>query len=290
MESLGEVLKKTRERKGLSTRQVAEETRISVRYIEALEAGRYKELPGGMYNRAFLRNYADYLGLDTQSVLASFDTAATPPAEKTARARSHPPHESRDLRPNPLLIWSVMLGLSVVGLFLSRHWISGVFSPYFARPASPPAPAAGEQASRVDAPPATLPPSASGAGATPQDESATQAAGGEVPQTAPASVQTAGGTDETVPPKPLRLRFEVLEKCWVSVNSDGNRVLVKLLEPGDTQSFDAGDRFYIVLGNAGGVRLKLNDRPAKPLGKPGEVVKVLITVQNVADFLETPGS
>jgi hypothetical protein len=74
----------------------------------------------------------------------------------------------------------------------------------------------------------------------------------------------------------------------VSVNSDGTRVLVRLLEPGAHQTFDADDRFYIVLGNAGGVRLRINGKPARPLGKPGEVVRVLITTQNISDFLENP--
>ena len=77
-----------------------------------------------------------------------------------------------------------------------------------------------------------------------------------------------------------------MQKCWVSVKGDGNTVLSRLLEPGEDKSFDANERFYIILGNAGGVRLKINGKQSKPLGKPGEVVRVLINEQNIADLVE----
>jgi hypothetical protein len=70
------------------------------------------------------------------------------------------------------------------------------------------------------------------------------------------------------------------------VNSDGNRVLNRLLEPGDDQFFDATQRFYLILGNAGGIRLKINGKPAKSLGKSGDVVRLIINEQNLNDLLE----
>ena len=64
-----------------------------------------------------------------------------------------------------------------------------------------------------------------------------------------------------------------------------NRVLVKMLEPGDDLSFDAAESFYVILGNAGGVRLKINGKRAKPPGNAGEVVKMMINTENVSDLL-----
>jgi hypothetical protein len=58
------------------------------------------------------------------------------------------------------------------------------------------------------------------------------------------------------------------------------------MEPGEVQLLVAAENFRIVLGNAGGVHLKINGRPAKPLGKPGEVVKVLIDGKNLQNFLD----
>lgn len=78
-----------------------------------------------------------------------------------------------------------------------------------------------------------------------------------------------------------------MEQCWVSVNIDGNRTLVKLLEPGNDQTFDASERFYIILGNAGGVLLNINGKAAKRIGRRGEVVRLLINEQNIQDLLDT---
>lgn len=72
----------------------------------------------------------------------------------------------------------------------------------------------------------------------------------------------------------------------MSLDRDGNRILEKKLEPGDTRSFSATEKFYMVLGNAGGVRLKINGKPARPLGKSGAVVRVLINEQTIKDLVE----
>ncbi|NWG13628.1 MAG: DUF4115 domain-containing protein [Acidobacteria bacterium] len=84
------------------------------------------------------------------------------------------------------------------------------------------------------------------------------------------------------------MHLDITKDCWVSVTSDGNRVLVRLLEPGETQTFDALERFYVILGNAGGVRATINGKPLKQLGGDGEVVKVLINQQVLDNLLERP--
>jgi len=66
---IGEALSSTRERRGLSIDQVAQDTRISPRFLEALEAEQFQELPAPVYVRGFLRSYATYLGLEAQELL-----------------------------------------------------------------------------------------------------------------------------------------------------------------------------------------------------------------------------
>src|SRR6188768_730254 len=66
---IGEALSSSRERRGLSIDQVAQDTRISPRFLEALEAEQFQELPAPVYVRGFLRSYATYLGLEPQELL-----------------------------------------------------------------------------------------------------------------------------------------------------------------------------------------------------------------------------
>lgn len=66
---LGEVLREAREAKGADLARVERETKIRERYLSALERGEYRELPGAVYTKGFLRNYAAYLGLDPEYLI-----------------------------------------------------------------------------------------------------------------------------------------------------------------------------------------------------------------------------
>ena len=72
MARLGEQLRQQRERMGLTLEQAAEDTRIREKFLVALENGDYQSLPGAVYTKGFLRNYAEYLNLDAGEQVALF--------------------------------------------------------------------------------------------------------------------------------------------------------------------------------------------------------------------------
>ena len=69
MSQLGERLRAARESQGISLAQAAAETRILQRYLVALEDGDYQNLPGDVYTRGFIRNYAAFLGLSADELI-----------------------------------------------------------------------------------------------------------------------------------------------------------------------------------------------------------------------------
>src|SRR4051794_20217921 len=69
MSELGERLQEARESQGISLSQAAVETRILQRYLVALEDGDYQHLPGDVYARGFIRNYADYLNIPADELI-----------------------------------------------------------------------------------------------------------------------------------------------------------------------------------------------------------------------------
>jgi cytoskeletal protein RodZ len=69
LHKLGEVLRAARESKGVDLPRVERETKIRERYLSALERGEYRELPGSVYTKGFLRNYGAYLGLDPEYLI-----------------------------------------------------------------------------------------------------------------------------------------------------------------------------------------------------------------------------
>ena len=298
MGSLAADLKTEREKRNTSLAQVASDTRISLHYLESLEEGRYGELPGGMYNRAFLRAYCESLNLNQPEIMQRYEVEVAAPMDKLPKPRVHIPQTSSSLRPNPVLIWSLALLISAIGIFFSRHWIAAVFSPYFSqRPAASlpheleqklaPPPSAqsasleGTQAAEPSAAPVNTPPESS-----PLMPSTAQTE----PAPAAGIAQTAVSPDSAPPPLQSSLQLEIAatQQCWISVEQDASRSFRKLMNPGDVQRLYAAEQFFIIVGNAGGVQLKINGKPAKSLGKPGEVVKILINEKNLQDYLDQP--
>ena len=72
LQSIGEKLRLAREARGIALREISEQTRISIRYLEAIEADDYKRLPGGIFNRSFIRAYAKFVGVEENSALEDY--------------------------------------------------------------------------------------------------------------------------------------------------------------------------------------------------------------------------
>ena len=126
--SLGEKLRQAREERGISISEVAEQTRISPLYIESIENDDYKALPGGIFNKGFVRSYAKFIGFDEQEALSDYSRIA---AENEVLAEQPlKVHRSEVLTDDnstrsmlPTLVFAVViLGLMTAGvLFLLNY-------------------------------------------------------------------------------------------------------------------------------------------------------------------------
>jgi cytoskeletal protein RodZ len=104
MNDFGGRLRQARERRGVSLRQIAASTKISVTALEALERNDVSRLPGGIFSRAFVRSYAIEVGLDPEQTVREFlerfqgEPAATAPAPAPARVQRLSPRVARRAR------------------------------------------------------------------------------------------------------------------------------------------------------------------------------------------------
>src|SRR5574337_548045 len=91
--AFGERLKREREMRGVGLEEISAATRISTRFLAALENERWHELPGGVFNRGFIRAVARYLGLDEEAMIAEYSlvTKTRPQVAPVAQ----PPAQSR---------------------------------------------------------------------------------------------------------------------------------------------------------------------------------------------------
>jgi cytoskeleton protein RodZ len=272
MSPLASELKNERERRNISLAHIAEETRISLRHLQSLEEGRYADMPGGIYNRAFIKAYCDVLGLDPQSALQKYDAELLPHTDKPIKSQAFQQPKKSFWGSHTVIVWSIILIVSATGILLGRKWISPILSPYFRSTSA--------SVEKQDSPEpfAAVHPDHSSNPAQSSDESAISFANSQASETE---------ANSSSDPASLRIEFEVTEKSWISVVSDNGPVISKIFEPGEAQTFNASQQFKIVIGNAGGVQLRINGQPAKPLGKPGEVVKKLINYHNLPDLISS---
>lgn len=281
MISVASRLKSEREKRGVALAQIASDTRISLRHLESLEEGRYGDLPGGIYNRAFLRAYCESIQLEPGEFIERYEQETSPHGGKHSRAGPKARNGNISFGINPTIIWGLMLLVSATGIFAGRKWIAEIFSPYFSRSSAP-----------VDHYEALTKPIQA-----PQEP-----VGFSIEETAAShqsSIKTAETPDQmgipdyegdiTSPGSPfplIRLELAATEQCWILIDRDGTPAVRKLLNPGEVESLGAAEKLFIILGNAGGVHLKINGMPARPLGQSGEVLRLLITEKSIPNLLE----
>ena len=251
MASFGENLRRERELRGVALRDIADATKISVRFLQALEQDRVDILPGGIFPRSFVRQYAKHLGLDPDRMVTEFDHVYGP--ELVVPKASAPPRRRSDAR--PLLVVAGLLLLAGVG-FLA--WKTSRPSPA----------AAGAEPAAVTPPPTSFPPDRVYPPPTP------------TPNAVPSAGDGAG----------LALVLTATQDCWAAVQADGIRVVDRVLKAGESVTINAKSEIDLSVGNAGGAAFTVNGRPGVALGREGEVRRnIVITRQSMASLLqETP--
>jgi cytoskeleton protein RodZ len=133
--TLGEKLRQAREERGISISEVAEQTRISPLYIESIEGDNYKPLPGGIFNKGFVKSYAKYVGVDENEALQEYTRMmASTEAEQLESPRTYRPEVLTDDRPGasiaPTLIFAgVILALMTAGILFLVRYINNTGSP-----------------------------------------------------------------------------------------------------------------------------------------------------------------
>jgi cytoskeletal protein RodZ len=241
MGAFGEKLRREREMRGVSLREIANGTKISLRFLQALEEDRIDALPGGLFPRAFAKQYALFLGLDVERTVADFVEAHGEIAPE--RRPAPPPARRQSFQLGHVFLAGV--AVLAVALTLRRG----------GRPEARPEPSA-------------TPPTAPVVLAT------------DRVYPSPTRAPEADGGDSLV------LTMTAQADCWVEVRADGETLVNRVLAQGESQTFEARGEIVLSVGNAGGLAIKVNDRPALPLGRSGEVRKnIVITRQNLPDIV-----
>jgi cytoskeleton protein RodZ len=299
-DDIGAYLREARERAGITLRDVATATKISVPALDALERNDIARLPGGIFVRAFVRAYAKQVGLDPEDAVRRFVARFPDTAVEESPARFEGGSETigvdEGLRASRLwrIVWWVLPIVLVVVYFGFGGRV-----PWWGGQAQPAAPRAGVPSEPVPPGPATpilttpAPPAVSEAPATPPaspaQEATTPARGGQ-PDAAAAAAAAAPAADVQTGSNPegrFRLTLSAKGLCWVTVRSNGVIQYTATMKAGERKDIDVWGRVSLTVGDAGAMELAINGQPSRSLGAEGEVVTWLMTIQNLNTFLQS---
>jgi hypothetical protein len=261
-EKFSQDLKQARIEKKVSLMDISSETRINLKYLEAIENGEFQILPQ-TYVRAFLREYALMVGLNPEEVLQQYniarqETASRKPEEtlpKTAPAQDGTAMNKIIKRISSLssLQRNIAFGVFIfLGIVLIIVLANSNKSEEYERPVSE----------------------------VPFDRVIRENEAASVPS--PSVVADSVPAVITLKRDSLRLEISTTDSVWISLLIDGKMGEEYLFDANRRKSWTAKDRFVITMGNAGGATFKLNGKNIGALGKRGAVVRnAVITDANL---------
>ena len=253
---VGDILRREREKQGLTVADIEKGTSIRGLYIGCIEQGKVEELPGMVYAKGFVRNYAKFLGLDAEAPVqqfaeengSTFVPVSVEPETKTRRiSLSDVGDESLSQisiggrsSSYASIFAKLAVGIIVLAALVGggAALISAINTP--SKEAAAPPPAKTEQAA---------------------------------PSSAAAETNTSDEARGTAPAQDVNVSVRLTERCWTEVLVDGKTVFEGLIEEGKTESWQGKDIIVIRAGNAGALDVTANGRKLGKFGKVGEVVE-----------------
>ncbi|HYA87148.1 MAG TPA: RodZ domain-containing protein [Nitrospirota bacterium] len=236
MGTLGKYLRDARETQGIDLREAAQQTRISLQYLKALEAEDFSKLPGAVFVRGFLKNYSKFLQLDETEVMKKFGELQQPPLVTEAQTLQTAPqptveeptiNTSAKLPFEPFIWGSIIVLVLVIALF------------------------------------AALPPQRR---KEIQQSAATSTLIGGA---------TSASSGEQLKPEKLYLEVIAVENTWILVRTDTSPQKKAILAKGESLIWSADERFLVSYGSAGALRLILNGKELNVDEPKNTVIKEL---------------
>ena len=278
MESFGARLKHEREMKGVTLDDISLSTKIGIRLLRALEEEHFEQLPGGIFNKGFVRAYARYVGLDEEQAVADYLAASgdAPPSQVIEPEVAQALETRTEEHGNGIaqIPWGVLatalvvvaIGFAIWGFYLSEK----------ERPREAAAPARRpetEQAAPAPAPTAPAPSNLAGANPVPE-----------------AVAPPAATAESAVLPGEFVVLIKADDDSWMSITADGQRLMEGTMAAGSERSIHAQKFIAIRAGNVGALDFFFNGKKLPSQGDTGEVRLLSFNAQGLEPPKPAPPS
>ncbi len=232
--SFGTWLRRQRELREIDLREIADKTKISLRYLKAMEQDRFEVLPAPVFARGFLREYAKYVGLNPDEVVNYYLTQEGLVEEREPEADDRPTSSAAR---GPVTRGAFLILLLIVVVAAAAYFL------FWRR--------AHEEAARAAPPPIAVP-------------AQVEVPRNEVPPPPPAEPEVTA---------PVTVTLDFTQECWVEAETDGKPSISRRYVAGESLRLEAQQSVVLTtLGNAGGVEVQVNGMPFDLRAESGEVL------------------
>jgi cytoskeleton protein RodZ len=264
----GEHLKREREMRGVTLEEISAATRIAPRFLAALESEQWELLPGGVFNRGFIRSVARYLGLDEDSLVAEY-------ALET-RGRSDPgvvadPPEEPDRNWARIFVVVVVVLVVLAGGWAAVHFLGPKIAARLHKHSGEPV---------NSAPDAAATSSLAANSAQPADPAATVVSDPAI-SASPLAAGGGGDVSKSGTTPTLDLKLETARAADVKVVADGKPVFEGHMDARQVYRFTAMDSLEVSSSESSAIVLELNGQAVATGGQPGQPGSVKLTQKDL---------
>ena len=255
--ALGARLKEQRQKRGITLDEISKSTKIGTRFLEAVEEDQFDRLPGGIFNKGFIRAYARSIGADEEQAVADYlaIAAANQPNPLGVDEVSLPEPPVEVSRPRSAdLPWGVFATVLLILAFVFSVW--GFFSRVITREKEPI-----PQPPPHSSPASQIPPSSDFPASTAPNSPATS--NGAQPALVENSTSPAGIGQEIV------LRIKARSDASLSITVDGEVSSQQTLTASAEKTVRARSQIVVRSGNLGALDFDFQGKQVSPLGEPG---------------------
>ena len=285
---VGSTLRSAREKRGLTIKDIENETSIRSAYIDALEKGNYDALPSEVYVKGFIRNYAEFLNLNPDSLVQEFreELHGFEPEVPAAVEKNEQPHsmfdtgsDFRERVENSHHTQNILItiGIIIVAFVGSIYYFFGEDPD--AKPTQKPAVTQKAKQDTNKTQTAQTAPAQ-----TNQQQAGAQQANGKNANQPAANGVAAPGMSVPSTTGTVQVSVKFTNRCWALVEADGQVLFEGTAEPNKTVNWSGKDKVNVTLGNAGAAEVTFNGKSIGKLGKEGEVVERRFTKDKMEEI------
>lgn len=294
MPSFGEKLKQEREKRKITLEQISVSTKIGTRMLQALEEDKFNQLPGGIFNKGFVRAYSRFVGLDEDQTVADYLQASgdAPPVSTEIASHEDAARENAENvghlqastdgppRQIPWGLFAATLLVIALALYLWSHYRRELTKQSVSTmPTATASSSAMQSSSEMSGSVTGKTTGKDSRTGSPIAGSAASAAAVKTPQNVSAAV--AGE---------FTVAVQAREESWISIAADGRTITSELLDAGSERSVNGRKDIIVKIGNAGGVDLKFNGKKLDTVGEFGEVKTVTFGPHGILPNAPAPPS